>query len=43
MISNLLDEDSKKSIENMIFNIKCYLLMIVILLIIIAYNSYKII
>lgn len=43
MISNLLDEESKKSIENLVFNIKCYLLIIVVLLIIIAYNSYKII
>lgn len=37
MLSTLLDEDSKKLITNTIFQIKSYLLLIIILLMSIVY------
>jgi len=37
MLSTLLDEDSKKTINGTIFQIKCYLLLVILLLITIIY------
>ncbi len=41
MFSNLLDEDTKKIINDTLFQIKCYLIIIVLLLIIIAYYIHE--
>ena len=41
MFSNLIDEDTKKVINDVLFQIKCYLIIIVLLLIIIAYYVYE--
>lgn len=37
MLSNLLDEDSKKIITGTMFQIKCYLLLVLFLLMSIVY------
>ena len=37
MLSTLLDEDSKKTINGTIFQIKCYLLLVILLLIRMVY------
>ena len=37
MFSNLIDEDTRKVINDTLFQIKCYLMLIILLLIIIAY------
>jgi len=41
MFSKLVDEDTKKVINDVLFQIKCYLILIVLLLIIIAYYVYE--
>lgn len=41
MFSNLVDDDTKKVINDVLFQIKCYLILIVLLLIIIAYYVYE--
>jgi len=39
MLENFLDDDTKNKVSALLFQIKCYLLLIVILLSIIIYNT----
>lgn len=41
MISNLLDEDFKKTLDTVFLTVKCYLILILVMLSLITYNTFN--